>query len=52
MMRRLTSRPKPAWRVKFITSSAPFAPSSPTRNPNRIESKRAKLEEHSDGAIK
>jgi hypothetical protein len=52
MMRRLTSGPKPAARVSAITSSALWLPSSPTRSPYRIASKRARLLDTSDGRIK
>ncbi len=52
MMRRLTSGPKPASRVSDMTSSSERLPSSPTRSPNRTPSKRARLDEHSLGAIR
>ena len=52
MMRRFTSAPKPASRVSAITSSASLVPSSPVRSPYRIASKRARLDEHSLGAIR
>jgi hypothetical protein len=52
MMRRLTSGPKPAARVNAITSSALCVPSSPTRNPYRMASKRARFDETSDGRIR
>ena len=41
-----------ASRVSDTTSSALRVPSSPTRRPYRIASKRARLLEHSDGAIR
>jgi hypothetical protein len=47
-----TSAPKPASRVMAITCSALATPSSPTRNPYRMASNFAKLEEHSAGKIK
>ena len=52
MIRRLTSAPKPAARVSDMTSSALRVPSSPTRRPYRMASKRARLDEHSLGAIR
>ncbi|SKV00736.1 Uncharacterised protein [Mycobacteroides abscessus subsp. abscessus] len=52
MMRRLTSGPKPAARVSAMTSSALCVPSSPTRMPYRMASKRARLDDTSDGRIK
>ena len=52
MIRRLTSGPNPAARVSDMTSSALCVPSSPTRSPYRMPSNRARLEEHSLGAIR
>ena len=52
MIRRLTSAPNPAARVSDMTSSALCVPSSPTRSPYRIASNRARLDEHSLGAIR
>ncbi len=52
MIRRLTSAPKPAALVRLMTSSALAIPSSPVRSPYRIASKRARLDEHSLGAIR
>ncbi len=52
MIRRLTSAPKPMALVLLITSSALATPSSATRNPYRIASNLARLDEHSLGAIR
>ena len=52
MIRRFTSAPKPAPRVSDMTSSADAVPSSPTRRPYRMASKRARLDEHSLGRIR
>ena len=52
MMRRLTSGPNPAARVSAMTSSALWVPSSPTRSPYRMASKRARLLETSEGRIR
>ena len=52
MMRRLTSAPKPASRVSAMTSSTERLPSSPSRRPYRMPSKRARLLDASDGRIR
>ena len=52
MMRRFTSSPKPAARVRAITSSTPASPSSPTRRPKRMPSNLARLLDASLGRIR